>query len=221
MTPSPFLIQLVILLLPGVIWAYLASHFPRKANVNQVEFLIRSLLFGMASYAVTYVIYVVLGWQFAFVDFNQASEANVITQAIAWQIGIATGVGVLLALAWIYAANYKLLVRLLQSIKATKTYGDEDVWDYVFTSGAPETTYVHYRDLQNRIVYAGWVDAFSETGRVRELMLRNAKIYDFDGSLLFDTPRVYICREAEGMHIEFPAGQENIGAATETPEVEP
>ncbi len=214
MTPSPFLIQLAILLLPGVIWAHLDAKFAAKTKPSQVEFLARSLMFGLASYSVTYLIYWAFGKDFAFVDLSQVDKENVITATIASQIAAATCVGLVLSLLWMYSINYKLMVRLLQKIRATKRFGDEDIWDFVFNSSDPASEYVHVRDFHNKIVYAGWVNAFSETGRLRELILIKVQVFDFEGSLLFETPRVYISRATEGIHIEFPATSEHIGNGT-------
>ncbi|QAZ45965.1 DUF6338 family protein [Mesorhizobium sp. Pch-S] len=210
MTPSPFLIQLAILLLPGVLWTHLETKFASKTKPTQVEYLARTLLFGLASYVVTYVVFWAVGHEFTFVDFTQVDKANVITRAIAIQIAVATCIGLVLSVLWMYAINWKLMARILQTIKATKSYGDEDVWDFVFNSGDAAAEYVHVRDFENKIVYAGWVNAFSESGRLRELALVRVQVFNFEGDLLFETPRVYISRKTEGLHIEFPATSENI-----------
>jgi hypothetical protein len=215
MTPSPFLIQLAILLLPGVMWAHLDAKFAAKTKPTHLEFLARSLVFGLVSYAVTYVAFWALGRDFAVVDLTQVDKKNVITGAVAQQIFVATLVGLGLSVLWMYSVNYKLMTRFLQKIKATKSFGDEDVWDFVFNSNDAAAEYAHFRDFENKIVYAGWVSAFSETGRLRELLLVNVQVWDFDGNLLFETPRVYISRKTEGLHVEFPATTAHIkGAAT-------
>ncbi len=103
---------------------------------------------------------------------------------IVLQIAIATVVGFILGVIWLYAVNYKWMTRFLQTIGATKTYGDEDVWDFTFNSSDATSEYVHVRDFENKIVYAGWVAVFSETGKMREVVLRDAIVYDFDGSQL-------------------------------------
>lgn len=103
-----------------------------------------------------------------------------------------------------YAAKGKWLTRFLQKIKATKTYGDEDVWDFTFNSSDAASEYVHVRDFDNEIVYAGWVSTFSESEKLRELVLTKVKVYDFAGTEIFETPRVYLARKPEGIHIEFP-----------------
>jgi hypothetical protein len=105
---------------------------------------------------------------------------------------------------WLYTNTYKLVTRFLQWIKATKRYGDEDVWVYTFNSGRPEVEYIHLRDYEKKITYAGWVEAFSETEKQREVRLRDVIVYDFAGNTLFDTPRMYLARKMDNIDIEFP-----------------
>lgn len=210
MTPSPFLLQLAILFLPGVIWAHLDSKFATKGAPSQLEFLARALVFGLVSYATTYLLFWLFRYPFEFIDLEEIDSATVITRAVVSQIVAATAVGFILSVVWMYGVRFKWLTRLLQWIGATRTYGDEDVWDYTLNSRSAVSEYVHYRDFDNEIVYAGWVLVFSETGKLRELVLRDAQIFDFDGNLLFEQPRVYIARKAEGMHLEFPATSAQI-----------
>lgn len=210
MTPSPFLIQLALLFLPGVIWTHLDVRFGRKPNLSQIEFLFRSLLFGLASYLIVYLVYQMLGFEFVLVDLDKVEKQSVLNRAIAVQIAVATLAGGVLGIVWLYVVNYKLITRVLQKIGATRTYGDEDVWDYAFNSKSAESEYVHVRDFENKIVYAGWVRAFSESGKLRELLMYNVQVFDFDGALLFDIPRVYIARGTEGMHVEFPATSREV-----------
>lgn len=54
--------------------------------------------------------------------------------------------------------------------------------------------YVHFRDFANNIVYAGWVKEFSETDKLRELVLRDVQVYDFEGNMLFETPLIYLAQ---------------------------
>ena len=97
-----------------------------------------------------------------------------------------------------------MLTRFLQKIKATKAYGDEDVWDFTFNSSVPAVEYVHFRDFENKFVYAGWVMTFFETEKLRELVLRDVQVFDFEGVLQYEMPLLYLARNAESIHIEFP-----------------
>ena len=99
-------------------------------------------------------------------------------------------------------------MRFMQRIRATKRYGDEDVWDFTFNDHDRNVEYVNLRDFDKKIVYAGWVERFSDTDKVRELVLRDVNVYDFEGNELFSTPRVYIARPMDDIDIEFPAQPE-------------
>jgi hypothetical protein len=65
---------------------------------------------------------------------------------------------------------------------------------------------MNFRDFENKIVYSGWVISYSETEKLRELVLRDVEIFDFDGQFLFGMPMVYLARSPENIHIEFPYG---------------
>ena len=148
--------------------------------------------------------YKIFRWDFVIVDFANADKKEVVTYSIIKEVLWAIATSLVLSVIWIYAATYKLFNRFLRFIRATKKFGDEDVWDYTFNSRYGSVDYVHFRDFSNKIVYAGWVDAFSETEKLRELTLRDVQIFDFDGEKLFEVPRVYLAREAGNIHIEFP-----------------
>jgi hypothetical protein len=197
-------VQFAIIFLPGLIWAGLDSRYALKSKPSEFQYVLRAFLFGMASYGVTFGIYAMLGWPFSLSDFSAAATNGIFTPEIFKEIASATLVGLVLAILWLYASNYKWDTRFLQGIGATKTYGDEDVWDYTFNSPIAAVEYVHFRDFANKIVYSGWVKEFSETEKLRELVLRDAQIHDFDGNLLFETPLVYLARNPENLHVEFP-----------------
>lgn len=213
MSPSLFFIQLAILLLPGVLWARVDAVYGTKKGQSQFEFAVRAMLFGLTSYALTYLAFVMWGASFEVIDLARAAKDSILTRGIVIQVGVAMAVGFLASILWLYVVNYKLLTRLLQMIGATKTYGDEDVWDYTFNSNSAAVQFAHIRDFENKVVYSGWVNVFSETGKLRELVLYEVDVYDFEGNLLSSPPRLYIARKPEAMHIEFPIdanGQENV-----------
>jgi hypothetical protein len=197
-------LQIAIIFLPGLIWARLDATYGLKSRPSDTEFFMRAFMFGLVSYAVTFVAFALVGRPFKVLDFAAQGNAPLVTSAIAYEIIAATGASFLLAVLWLYITNYKLLTRFLQAIGATKTYGDEDVWDFTFNSQKAAVEYVHFRDFANRLVYAGWVNTFSETERLRELVLSKARLYDFDGNLLFETPLLYLARNPENVHVEFP-----------------
>ncbi len=205
MTVSVFLIQLALLLLPGVLWARIDAAYGMNRDRSDIEFVVRAVLFGITSYLLTYVAFWTVGKPFEMIDWNSAAnERSVLTDEVVAQLAWAALIGFLCAIAWLYLVNYKLVTRLLQAIGATKRYGDEDVWEFTMNSNAESLRFAHVRDFTNSVVYAGWISVFSETGKLRELVLSEVDIYDFEGRLISSPPRVYLARDPQNLHIEFP-----------------
>lgn len=196
--------QIGVLFLPGLLWARIDAQYGLKRKPTETEFFIRAFQFGLFSYGALYLIYWLFGKPFHFVDFAGAGQKDILDSSVVPEVLQAVLLGFILSLLWVYAATYKILTRFLQFIKATKKYGDEDIWDYVFNSSVAAVEYLHFRDFQNQIVYAGWVLSFSETEKMRELALRDVIVYDFEGNIVFETPMIYLARAPENIHIEFP-----------------
>jgi hypothetical protein len=49
-----------------------------------------------------------------------------------------------------------------------------------------------------------FVEAFSESGQLREMVLGEVAVYDFEGTEMYRVPRLYLARDRANIHIEFP-----------------
>lgn len=74
----------------------------------------------------------------------------------------------------------------------------------MFNSGRAEAEYINIRDFDKKLAYSGFVEAFSETEKQREIILRDVEVHNFDGLLVYQTARVYLAREAKNIDIELP-----------------
>ncbi|MBW8637915.1 hypothetical protein K1W69_12020 [Hoeflea sp. WL0058] len=173
-----------------------------KEKPSQTELIVRALMHGLTTYAFDYLIYKSTNDNFSELKLENADGTAILTDVfideILWSIPIAF----VLAVLWIYSANRKWLTRMLQMIGATKRYGGEDVWDFIFNSSRVAVEYVRVRDWEKNVVYAEWVNTFSETGQLRQLVLRDVAMYYEDN--MFEAPLIYIARDPKDMHIEFP-----------------
>ena len=208
------LFQLAIVFLPGLIWAQLDASYAMKERPSPAEFLIRAFMFGLVTYVGVYCWYEAWGYSFSLIGISDSDSKIFLSKEFIDEISISVPFSFALAVIWIYAATYKWLTRFLHLIRATRKYGDEDVWDLTFSSSVVKPDYVHVRDFDKGIVYAGWVEAFSETGKLRELLLSDALIYDDSGeettieetTIEETTIRfLYIARDKTDIHIEFPS----------------
>ena len=179
------------------------TKFGAKGEVTQFDMILNAFLFGIIAYGVLYIIYWKYGIPMHVVALDVDSK-KLFQPELFIDIFAATGIAIVLSILHLYG-NYKLFTRFVQAIKATKTFGDEDVWDFVFNASSLSTVdYLHFRDFENRVVYAGYVNLFSESGQLRELVLRDVIVYDFDGEEMYKVARMYLARERDNIHIEFP-----------------
>jgi len=182
-----FFLQLAIIFLPGLVWERIDAQFAQKRVPTQFDVLRRTFVFGVVAYIVTYGICRLLGFPFEL--FEPKKDSTFLGETAVREIFIATFVAFSCSIVWLYFVNFKILMRFMKRIRATKRYGDEDVWDFTFNAHDRNVEYVHLRDFDKEIVYAGWVERFSDTEKVRELVLHDVKVYDFEGNELFATPR--------------------------------
>ena len=193
--------------MPGIIWANIDAKFGTGLKPSQTTLLIRAFMFGMATYAILYMIYLYFGKQFAYQKLiGKSEDINIfeIRQEIAWSIPLSFA----LSIIWLWIVRYRLLKKLLHSLGATRRYGDEDVWTYTLNSDDANVEYIHLRDLDNKFIFAGWVNAYSESEEFRELLLSDVIIYDEEGTEISRSPVLYLSRPKANIWIEFPYRRE-------------
>jgi hypothetical protein len=200
---STLFFELAIIFIPGFIWMKIHARYGFKGEKTQFDLILNAFIFGVLSYAILDCVYVFKGWPLKIFDLGSESK-KLLEPAIFPEILSAVIISVVGGVLTLYVENHKLFTRFVQKIGATKTYGDEDVWDFVFNSSSRAVNFVHFRDFQQRVTYAGIVEIFSESGQLREMVLRDVIMYDFDGNEMYRVPRLYLAREREGIHIEFP-----------------
>ena len=200
---SSLFVELALIFLPGFVWLKIYMRFGAKGETPQFDMILNSFLFGVTSYLILYGIYTYRGATLAILALD-TNSTKIIDPKIFKEILYAIGVAIIASILTLYAENYKVFTWFVQTIGATKRFGDEDVWDFVFNSSSKSVNYVFVRDFEQRVVYAGYVDLFSETGQLRELVLSTVTVYDFESVEMYQMPRVYLARERERIHIEFP-----------------
>ena len=101
-------------------------------------------------------------------------------------------------------------MKFLHYIGATNRYGDEDVWSFTLNSDQPHVEYVNPRDIENGLIFSGFVNTYSENESFREILLIDAKAYDHStGDELFASPHMYISRPKNNITMDFPYEKES------------
>jgi hypothetical protein len=179
------------------------TRYGVQGEKTPFDLILHVFIFGVFSYAILYLIYSYYGWPLEIFDLD-INGTNLVDTRVLPEILWATCIGIVGGILSLYFETYKLLTRFVHLIGATHRYGDEDVWDFMFNSQSDATSFVHFRDFENSVTYAGYVEVFSETGKLRELVLVEVVVYDFDGNRMYEVHRLYLARQSDKIHLEFP-----------------
>lgn len=211
---STLFFELAVIFLPGFIWMKIHMKYGAKGERSQFDMILNAFLFGITSYFVLFMLYGWLGLPLNILSLDSDSK-KLLDVSVLPEIMLAVIIAIICSILFLYVENNKLLTRFVQKIGATKTFGDEDVWDFVFNASSKDVEWVYFRDFTEKVVYSGYVRLFSETGQLRELLLQDVIVYDFEGNELYRVPRLYLARERENIHIEFPNVERNANGQGE------
>lgn len=209
---NTLVLTLALIFLPGIIWARLDAKYASQTKPTQFDLILNVFVFGLIAYVVTYIIYLIpciqkfAVFNLVALDVDDKKAQSILNENIVDDILVATFVSLVLAPIWLSLKHHKIITRILQKLKVTNRYGDEDVWDFTLNSTEKTTRYVNLRDIRTGVTFSGYVEVFSETPALRELLLRNVCAYDTDsGEPVFEIPRLYLAREPKEITMEFPA----------------
>ena len=200
---TEFTFNLLLIFFPGIICAYLVDLFTQHPQRTQFQFLINSFLLGISSYLV-YAAVVAF-----FSETTTLAESNlikVISGSKGDTISVAETIKVCvaafgLAIVLIIFSTYKLHFKLFQILRITTKFGEPDVWAYFMNSKS--NPWATVRDLENGLVYDGWIEAFSDTSKDAELLMRDVDVYDNDSDgYLYHVDAQYLSMDQSMISIE-------------------
>jgi hypothetical protein len=169
-----------------------------------LEFLLFSLL-SYAAYGLGIEFLNGIGWTNATVTSFQAFSDEKVP--ISWhEVLIASGIGIILAFIASTLDTYKIINRIGRSLLVTKRFGDADVWD--FLNNIRKLNWVFVRDHKLGLIYFGWILVYSDSGKDRELLLRDVRVYSNSTSdFLYEVSLMYVSRDRYDLTIEVPRVQ--------------
>ena len=205
---SALTFRLLLLFLPGLVGFYLIVDkltVHRRFKLHAV--LLYSLLQGFGSYGV----YGLIVWALLaarkigtadVVFFRAIRDAAIVVDFR--EVALVTGISVILGFIVSAFISHKLLYRFARRLRITRKFGDLDVWAFLMTS--PDVSaWVIVRDLEQDLMYAGYVQLFSESGARDELFLRDVTVYrNSTAEERYQTPGLYLPRARRHLLIEFP-----------------
>ncbi len=193
---SELTIRIIVLILPGVISAVIVEKLTVHKTWNTFRFIIYSTLLGFIAYLIyqmicpTYLLF----WK-AIINSNIRFPWKEVLYACL----------VAIPLGFIISAiiQYKIINRIASLIRVSYKYGDDDVFYHFLSS--KEITWLWIRDKDSDTTYEGRLEFFNETNTLREITLRDVKVYRSSTSALIrEIPYIYLTFPQDRFIIELP-----------------
>jgi len=203
---SKFSIGLIFIFLPGVLALLVSERLTEHPERKNYELFVYALVLGCIAHiaygmlaALSYALPPALRldedrWIELMLD---DSQVTIQTRVVA----ITAIIGVLLGLLLAYGANHSWLHRLAHRLRVSRKFADNDVWGYLMNSGM--VGWIVVRDHSKNLMYQGYVATFSATEDPRELILRDATVFENStGTKLYDVSSLYLSFEKKDVVVE-------------------
>lgn len=202
MSLSGFLIRIILLVIPGIIGSLLYRSLRGRTSRKDWEDYLEIVVFAFLAYSIHGLLNKMFGAGDPLTAFRAfTNETAAIDQPVGHAIFFASLLSVPVAFAASYVDEYKLINKFARRIKATRRFGDEDVWDYFNRS--PDIKWVYVRDQKRDVYYYGWIQTWSDPYKERELLLREVEVYQKStAELLYKTDVVYLSRKSDDLTID-------------------
>ncbi len=216
MTISAFLVRVICLALPGIVSYMLFRKLAGKPKCEKWEEWCQIVLFSL----ITYAIYGICVWLFGLLGLGKGGLVffKAILDdgtSIEWEeIVIASMFGIPIALIASVIRTYKLMNWFGRLMRVSRRFGDEDVWDYFHNlPDTPEYEWVVVRDHKTNLLYFGWIQAYSDSEKERELLMGDVSVCNnATGQPIYKVERLYLCRNKYDITIEIPSSSdEGVG----------
>lgn len=192
-------LTLLLLFFPGIVASQLYDALTVHHKRQPYETFLHSFIFGVSAYLI-----------YALATSFWASRRLAVTLAGLLSpnetldftaIMASTGIGVVLAALAAKAYNDRWVHRAAFRMALTRKFGDLDVWSLMHNSSGLE--WVTVRDWSKGLTYQGWVQAFSDTYRDNEMLLRDVVVSSTgDGKELYRVKALYITQDPQSLTIE-------------------
>jgi len=207
---SELTLKLILLLIPGSLACIIYERLTIHKQWTSFKFITNSILFGAISYLIAGVIFSIYKDDESFKLFWD----NLPTKDIPYNVILKSSIiSILVGFVSTGIDNYKLINKFGKYIHLTNKYGDENLFSYFLNAEDVDEVYV--RDITNKLTYHGFINSFSETDEIKELVLLDVVVYDYETSKeLYSLDKIYLSKSKENLIIELPYKTKQNGTET-------
>lgn len=213
---TEFTLRLLLLFFPGIVCFLIVDALTVHRERKTHEVIFFTLLFGLISYFVHAVVLEVVGIRFYRVEgfpglwimsvstgpafFGSLTDAKV--EIDFWEIFWVAIWAVLLAFLIAFCHNRYYLHKFAKRWGITEKFGDPNVWSYAFN--AKNADWCVVRDIPNKLMFQGRIEAFSDVEEHAELILEDVIVYnEATSEECYRAQRIYLARKREDITVEF------------------
>ncbi len=203
---SEFTLRIILLFVPGVIALKIISKLTYYKENNIFTFIVDSMLLGFCCYFTYYLFVRIMDnydIQYPFTFFEALNSKKVKLDQN--EIFNATLAAIFIGVVFSYIINYKVIIKIAHFCRGSDKHGDIDTLHYILNSKADYSNWVIVRDIENDLMYEGWLTVCSEMTEKDELFLFDVKVYkNSTAQFYYETSGLYLPMKRDSLAIEFP-----------------
>lgn len=196
---SELTFRLVLLFIPGFLGFLALEALTVHPKYGLVRLLLYSFLIGIAGYTAVSFIGELAGTEIADILDYVADDQKPIRLS---DLFFASVGSLLVALVATWISNNKIIVKVARWLSLTSVHGDISLLAFVMNSKV--SNWIVVRDIENNLMYYGWLQAYSDPGERDELLLLDVQVFKNEtAEKLYSTPSLYLPRSIEKLTFEF------------------
>jgi len=208
---SELTLKLIIILIPGVIGTIIVERLTVHKNWLPFKFVLNTILMGAITYFVYQIFYYIPLILNVFSDYNYEPKILKVWTTLTQnnkplpfiEILIASVLSIFIGYFATAIIQHKVIYRIAKIVNASKKFGDESLYSYFLTSD--EVIDVYIRNIKQNLTYHGVVVSYSENDRIKEIVLRDVRVYKYESSeILYQLEKIYLSLHESDIIIEVP-----------------
>jgi len=197
--------RLIVILMPGIIATLIIKNLTFEKKWDSFKFSVNTLLFSGITYISLQLIINI--WQTIISALRNMTHS---TESLkVWgelfkdksvipfdEVFLASVLSIIVGLISTAIINKKLIFVLAQKMKISNKFGDENLYYEFMRSDTLHDIYL--KDYENNITYHGYIEYYSESESIREIVLSDVDVYSCDESkFYYQTPIIFFSKKID------------------------
>ncbi len=199
-----FIQKVFVFLIPGAIFVKICEYFIPHKEKHYYFQLLSMLLLSCLLFLITDIILLPIKLIFNSIIknlydmniFDYIFKLDVTMSKVNFIIAII--LSIILSIITIKFQYNNFIFKFLNKLKISFRVSNKDVW----TNFIDDKPFVVIRDMLTENVYYGTIIEYSDDSAIRELSLKNVKVFDKESNFLYCLENLYISREHNEFTIE-------------------